>query len=88
MQLQRCRNCDQQPRVKGSLYCEPCKKQVDSHNGALQRQAHAAEGCWCPECIMDGQRTFRMRQANARAARDRALASRPWEPEPPGPRAA
>lgn len=93
--LQLCRGCEQQPRVRGSLYCDPCKRDMDSFTGASQRQAHAPDGrlCWCPDCTMTEQREFRFRQAMVRRARETAeAASRPpfLDPDPnrPGPRAA
>jgi len=91
--LQLCRGCEKQPRLKGSLYCEHCRSDMDSFTGAAQRQAHAPDGhlCWCPDCTMGEQRQFRIRQANIRRARDLAFkASRPIDPdpEPPAPRRA
>lgn len=91
--LQLCRGCEQQPRLRGSLYCEHCKRDMASFLGAAQRQAHAPDGrlCWCPDCTMTEQREFRFRQANIRNARELAhRTSRPpfIDPDDPPPRRA
>lgn len=88
--LQLCRGCSKQPRIKGSLYCDHCKGDMDSFIGAAQRQAHAPDGtlCWCPDCTMGEQREFRQREANIRNARELAeRASRPpfLDPDPTTP---
>lgn len=98
-ELQLCRGCAKRPRLRCSLYCEGCKRDMDSFIGAAQRQAHAPDGglCWCPDCTMTEQREWRVREANIRRARELAdRASRPpfLDPDPtlppsrPPPRAA
>lgn len=93
--LQPCRGCQKRPRIRRSLYCELCTRDMESFTGASQRQAHAPDGnlCWCPDCTMQEQREWRQREANIKQARELAeAASRPPEPPPdddrPPPRAA
>lgn len=90
---QPCRGCSKRPRIKGSLYCELCDRDMQSFTGAAQRQAHAPDGslCWCPDCSMEQQREFRHREALIERNRKTAeLASRPIDPDPdpPSPRVA
>lgn len=91
--LQPCRGCARRPRIRGSLFCDLCDRDMQSFIGAAQRQAHAPDGslCWCPDCTMEQQREFRQREALIRRNREAAeRASRPIDPDPdfPGPRAA
>jgi hypothetical protein len=90
--LQLCRSCDKAPRLRGSLYCEPCKRDMDSFTGAAQRRKHTPDGCWCVDCTTGELRAFRQRQADIRHARELALyAKQPLDfdpPDDPGPRCA
>jgi hypothetical protein len=53
------------PRIKGSLYCEPCDLDMTSHNGAMRRREHGGGSgvCWCSDCVTQDQRNYRWRQA-------------------------